>query len=72
MCISERISFFISNGFEELVYPNGRVDGESFSIEGFEFDRSSAGLDYSPESSDTHGWDLLPIGVVDIMTISVF
>jgi hypothetical protein len=71
MRIPERVSLFVSNSLEELVYPNRRVDGESFAVQGFEFDGSSAGLDYSPEAGDTHGWDVVPIGVVEIMTISV-
>ena len=71
MRIPERVSLFVSNSLEELVYPNRRVDGESFAVQGFEFDGSSAGLDYSPKAGDTHGWDAVPIGLVEIMTISV-
>lgn len=57
---AESMTFLITDGFEELVDPDGGVDGEAFSSEGFEFDRACTGLDDGPEACDTHcGVELL-------------
>jgi hypothetical protein len=37
-----------------LVDPDGGIDGESFLVQGLDFDRSGAGLDDGPQASDTH------------------
>lgn len=52
--IPESVAFFVADGFEELIDPDGGVDGEALSSEGFESDRACTRLDDSPEASDTH------------------
>lgn len=52
--IAESVAFLVADGFEELIDPDGGVDGEALSSEGFEFDRACTRLDDSPEASDTH------------------
>lgn len=61
MTVSQRISFFVTNGFEELVDPDTGVDGETFAIEGFEFCGTGGGRDDCPEAGDTHNGRLLDV-----------
>jgi hypothetical protein len=52
--ISERISFFVSDRFKELVNPNRRVDRKPSLVERLEFDGTSAGLHDRPKAGNTH------------------
>lgn len=60
---AESVAFLIADGFEELIDPDGGVNGEALSSECFEFDRACTGLDNGPEACDTHcGVELLARG----------
>lgn len=52
--IVEGVALSVAHGFEELVDPDGGVDGETFSGEGLETDGAVGGLEDLPEAVDTH------------------
>lgn len=55
VAIPQGVSLFVSDGFEELVDPDGGVDGQALAVQCFEFGRACAWLDDGPEAGDTHG-----------------
>jgi hypothetical protein len=55
MTVTQRISFFIAHCFKELVDPDRGIDSEPLLVQGFDLDGPRAGLQNSPEASDTHG-----------------
>lgn len=55
MAVAQSISFFVAHGLEELVDPDGGIDGEAFLSEGREGRWAGGGRDHSPEAGDTHG-----------------
>lgn len=61
MGVAEGVAFLVAHGFQELVDPDGGVDGEALFVEGFELDGAGAGLDDGPEAGYAHGED----GAVD-------
>lgn len=62
--VAEGVAFFVANGFEELVDPDGGVDGQAFAVERREVGWAGAGLEDGPEAVHTHGGWLL--GVVGL------
>lgn len=74
MTVTEGVAFFVAHGFEELVDPDGGVDGQAFAVERGEVGWPGAGLEDGPETVDTHGGCLLGVvsggdgdGVVDVV-----
>ena len=55
MAVAQGVAFFVAHSFEELVDPDGGVDGETFLCEGWERCGPSSRRDHGPETSDTHG-----------------
>jgi hypothetical protein len=55
MAVPQGVSLFVSDGFEELVDPDGGVDGQSLAVQRLEFRRARAWLHDGPETGDTHG-----------------
>ena len=54
--VAQRIAFLVAHGFEELVDPDGGVDGEALLVEGRELDGAGAGGEDGPEALDAHSW----------------
>lgn len=54
MAIPQRISFLVAHGLEELVDPDGSIDGEALLVQRFDLDWPRAGLQNGPEAGDTH------------------
>ena len=54
MGVAQRVSFFVSDRFEELVDPDRGVDSKSLTIEGLEFGRACGGCYNGPKAGDTH------------------
>lgn len=54
MAVTERIAFFVTNGFEELVNPDAGVYRESFAIEGLDFNWTRTRLEDLPKTRNTH------------------
>lgn len=63
MGVTKGIAFFVADGFEELVDPDGGVDGEAFAVEGGEVGWAGTGLEDGPEAIHTHGGCLLGVVV---------
>jgi hypothetical protein len=55
MAVPQSIAFLVAHGFEKLVDPDGGIDGETLLVQRLDLDRPRAGLQDSPEASDTHG-----------------
>lgn len=53
--VAQGVTFLVADCFEELVDPDGSVDGETLAIESCEVGWTGAGLDDRPETVDTHG-----------------
>lgn len=54
MTVAQGVALFITHGFEELVDPDGGVDGETLPVESGEVGRACGGGEYLPEALDTH------------------
>lgn len=54
MGIAQGVAFLVAHGFEELIDPNGGVDGEAFLREGRERRWACRRGDDCPEACDTH------------------
>ena len=54
MRVAERVAFFVAHRFQELVDPDGGVDGETLFVERFELYGTGAWLDDGPKASDAH------------------
>lgn len=54
MAVAQTVAFFVAHGFEELVDPDGGVDGEAFAVEGGEVGWAGAGAGDGPEALDAH------------------
>jgi hypothetical protein len=52
--VAQRIPLLVANGFQELVYPDGRINGQALAIERGEIGWACAWLDDGPEAVDTH------------------
>ncbi len=55
VAVAQGVALLVTDGFEELVNPDGGVDSEALSVEGGEVRGAGAGLRDGPESLDTHG-----------------
>lgn len=54
MAVTEGIALFVAHGFEELVNPNGSINGQALAVQGGEVGGPRAGLDDLPEALNTH------------------
>jgi hypothetical protein len=54
MRVAQSVSFPVAHSFEELVNPDGRINGETLAIESREVRGPSAWLDNGPEAVNTH------------------
>jgi hypothetical protein len=52
--VTQRIAFFVADGFEELVDPDGGVDGEAFTIESWKRCWACGGCEDGPETGNSH------------------
>lgn len=74
MGIAQRVAFFVADGFEELVNPDGGIDGEAVAVEGFEGSRASGGTHDRPESCNSHsggGVDMLEMFASDVVVLLI-
>ncbi len=56
MRVAEGVSLFVTYCFEELVDPDGGIDGKTGFIEGFELGGTGAGREDGPKTCNTHIW----------------
>jgi len=54
MRVAQRVAFFVADGLEELVDPDGGVDCEAFAVEGWEGSGTSGGREDGPEACYSH------------------
>jgi hypothetical protein len=54
MAVAQSIALLVANGLEELVDPDGSINGETLVVEGGEVRGTSAGLHDGPEALNTH------------------
>lgn len=54
MTVAEGVALFVAHSFEELIDPDGSINGEALAVEGGEVGRPRAGLDDLPETLNTH------------------
>lgn len=54
MAVAEGIALFVAHSFEELVNPNGSINGEALAVKGGEISRARTRLDDLPEALNTH------------------
>lgn len=57
--VAKSVAFFVADGFEELVDPDGGVDGQALAVEGGQVGWAGARLEDGPEAVHTHGGCLL-------------
>jgi hypothetical protein len=55
VAVPQRVALLVAHSFEELVYPDGRIDGEPLLVQRLDLDGSRAGLEDGPQAGDTHG-----------------
>ena len=57
--VAQSVAFLVADRFQELVDPDGGVDGEALFVEGGELDRARAGGENSPKTLNAHDWSAL-------------
>ena len=52
--VPEGVAVLVTNGLQELVDPDGGIDGEALFVQRFYLDRSSTRLNEGPQAGDTN------------------